>query len=548
MGVLTAFFLLSGCVKENHMTVVINEDGSAKLTQDVLLERAIVENRMKQMAEHDDFDEDWDEDDEDEAPAKKAKKKEDVPEKAKKSDKEKDDELIETIRKKVEEENPFNNSDDVSVKAEKIELKADTVRIVVAIAFKEMKDLLANARFLNEQGFSGMLLDKNDKGHFRLTLQPHLSGRRKTQIQDVKRHLAAMKLKGSMKFIMPGKVVSSTLPVTKENETEFTFDAGKAEDLEAWSKTVSQPVVVTSESGKLNLDVLPLDSKTLARSPFTRGEDAGADLPLVEAGPGYRAVGQAITAVNVRFFPEAEKISAKEARILQPKRGSCTVRGKLHAPKDRLILSLNNAKLIKAVDDKNREVKGLEENDAEDEFRHTRYYGGGDGSQKSADFTLILSAPQPDAQALEEVQAEAEVVSFAKWKEFTVKELKADEKNELDLAAVLPGAKLVVEKVNFGKKKADDDDDDAQLSGSVSIKVLGPKEISQLKFDLKIPGNEEIHSYASRSSAAPKKRSLTLNFQLYNREAVGTVPTLLVRYPDDLKREKVKFTLEALDL
>ena len=156
---------------------------------------------------------------------------------------------------------------------------------------------------------------------------------------------------------------------------------------------------------------------------------------------------------------------------------------------------------------------------------------------------LRLKLPEPGAEMIGRLRGEVIATTHGRWQELVVPELEADPKKQIDLSDILPGAKMAIAAVQQKDKR-----------GSVNLKIVGPTTIRQLRFVLRSPGMRRMstHSQSDSSTTAGDQttRSLTVAYHAYR--SPGTVPvgtmSLIARYPGELRRERVKFVLEELDL
>jgi hypothetical protein len=331
--------------------------------------------------------------------------------------------------------------------------------------------------------------------------------------------------------------VSSDLPQKEGNSTGFTLDASTDENLDAVMKLQEKPVVITAEAGGLKV-AEPLDSRVLMRRRYVSASP-GSDLPIADAEPGFVAEPLSLTVRSVYLFPEGRK-QMGDAVDYSGNRPGVTVNAKLFAPKGRILLSAEDVKVSAAKDDKGRVIgKGS----GEDDDVSFRSYSSGSEPGNSAGIQLQLPLPEFDAQAIDELNGEATTVTAGGWKQIAITNVQSGSTNEVDLGELLPGAKMVVKKVTSRSRQI-----------QVQVQVTGPEAINRLDLKLTVPGNEEIHSYSSNrgSSGRSGTTTRTVDVQAYtygmeNEAAPGPV-SLVVRYPQELKRERVRFTLRGLDL
>src|SRR5208282_4019598 len=115
-------------------------------------------------------------------------------------------------------------------------------------------------------------------------------------------------------------------------------------------------------------------------------------------------------------------------------------------PKGRTLQSLSEVRLLKATDDKGRAIEAA---DAEGEGSGFSMNTSRAGAQEnnSVQIQLRLQLPQADAQAIDEISAEAVALTAGTWKEMALTNISETSTNEFDLGAVHPGAKLILKKV-----------------------------------------------------------------------------------------------------
>jgi len=515
-------FALGGCM-EQDATLTIKPDGTCVMKGEMTIARAIVEKQIAQMRRFI------------EEPEEGEEKKEEKPLT--------DEELAKAVRETFENGPPRGGE----AKLDAVEVKKDKVRIVVTVTYPTVKEMVTHmdatsAGFM----FRRTVVDKDDKGHLRLTFSTPKRERR--ELNQALAMLRATGFKGTFRFVLPGKILQSSLPNTKGNTSWFTVDAKKKQSVDAMRKLCESAIVITSEMGGLKLDELPLDSEKLMARRWRRLEPE-PQLPVTDAGPGFAAEATSITTTTYCLFPEGEKLMKEPELPSWGDEPGLVVRGKLFCPRGRHILSLEQARATKALDDKGRAIKPEEERPG--------YVGpvgipGRDAKPTSASIELRLQLPEPDAEAIEQLYAEAIVTTYGKLKTHAVAELKADPKKEIDLSDILADTKMVITKVKH--KKREKRADERPLEGDIGLKITGPPEIRHLDFKVELPGAEHIDSHKTRDRSQSEKkratRTLTLSYYIHRPEGkpdLGRM-TLKATYPDELRRERVKFTLQGLDL
>ena len=265
---------------------------------------------------------------------------------------------------------------------------------------------------------------------------------------------------------------------------------------------------------------------------------AGPDVPVVDARPGFVAEAVAVTTSTVYYFPGGEKYLKNRSDFDQI---GVTVRAKLFAPKGITIQNVSEMRVLKATDDRGRPVTT-----SDDESRESIHYSNDRQGGSSVPIELRLGLPAPDAQAIDELSAEAVATTVSKWKELTLANIQQSATNEIDLSAVLPNAKLTITKLSAKSRRL-----------NVEAQIKGPETIGRLQFQCKIPGDERFNAHSTDRSTATKggQSQRTVNITGYiPNDADGAVAgtpaslSLFIRYPEDLRRERVAFKLSALDL
>jgi hypothetical protein len=419
-----------------------------------------------------------------------------------------------------------------------VKVEKDTVRLTTTRSFASIKEMLGEgASIWSASGvmFENVRFETDTNGLLRVTLTPQ---------KGMERYMKAMrstwKLSGArmeLKLIFPGKVISSGLPEMQTNATWLAMDAKQEKSLDAMDKLYTGPTVITAGSGGLKL-AAPLESKNLERS-FRQREEAGADLPVTDAGPGFSAEAEGITTTTLHVFPGGEAYFKQEGNNYESQTGT-VVSAKLFAPRGRTLLSVNDVKVLAAVDDHGRSVATETSDDDETQSEFT---SGGSSPNDSLPIQLQLQLPQPDARAIDKISAEAVAVTAGKWREMTLTNLQENATNEFDLAGLLPGAKIVVTKFSL-----------RNMQFSLQARLEGPGAVRRLQVKAKIPGNDNFNSYSTQRSfnVHGKETTIPLNIQGYGFNSSGAISpksvVLVVRFPEDLRRERVKFSLTGLDL
>ncbi|MGA2557114.1 MAG: hypothetical protein ABSG04_12660, partial [Verrucomicrobiota bacterium] len=298
--------------------------------------------------------------------------------------------------------------------AEKPEVSVDKNKVTVKLkgSFASIKEML-QSRWAPRMGagliyFQNMRFEQDTNGHLMLTLTPMAGMKR--QLKSMRTEMKMTGMSGELKFVFPGKVLSSSFPETQTNATWIAVDSKKDESLDALAKLYDGPVVITAEAAGLALKE-PLElSKLRARQGGRTGE-MGEDLPITEAGAGFVAQAEGISTTTLHIFPGGEDFF-KNGNMLSGEQAGTMVHGKLFAPKGRSLQSVTDVKLLAATDDKGRAVAAGKNGEGEEMNSYAFVQSGMEEGQENAgaQVQLRLELPQPDAQAIDEISAEAVAV------------------------------------------------------------------------------------------------------------------------------------------
>jgi len=503
---------------DQHSVLVINTDGSCLFTSAATQPRTAVEQQVRMMERY----QNRQDEDSDEAVTQ-------PPVTATNEAKAfTDDELTKRLTAQREE-----NDDNPDLKFS-VAVAKDSVTTTTTRSFASIADMLKESYMIwSESGvqFENARFETDTNGLLRLTLSP-----RSGMERYLKQLRSGWKLSGAkteLELVFPGRVVSSGFSTMQTNSTWLTVDATNDASMDAMAKLITAPVVITAEPGGLKVDQ-PLESIKLMR---TRGpQDTDASLPPIhDAGPGYVAEAQSVTTITLHVFPGGADYFEQN-----PAATGAVVAVKFFAPKGRTLQSVSDARVISAVDDQGRSLVATAD-DEEGDSSESETSGSQDVSSLS--ITLRLQLPAADAQSIDKISAEAVATTVGAWKEMTLAHFQADATNEIDLSTVLPGARMIITKVG-GRN--------GQFQMQATLK--GPAAVKQLDVRAKNPDSREFNSFSSvqRSSTKNGVTTRALNIQGYGfnnqQEPVTNGIVVVIRCPQDLRRERVKFELKSLDL
>jgi len=521
---------------DNRTILAINPDGSCALTNEMVQPRKALEMHVAAWERYSKRAEGPSSEDENTPPAPSQPAK---PEPKPLTN----DELAAKIREMYQQPSGFGGN--AALEIEKCEVSTNSVRLVTRRPFASLKELLSENPYSwgpSMLMFEGARLETDTNRNLRLTFTPAQAAARYSK--NLSSAWKATKMKFEWRLVLPGKILSSGLPATDGNQTWLEVGGEKSDTVDAALKLVGAPLVITAELGGIKLDE-PLESKQLVRAAW-RQSSSEPDLPITDAGPGFLAEPVGLSLSTIHYFPEGKQHfkNRPEASMFGLESAGTTVSAKLFPPKGRMIKSVSGMRVKAAKDDQGRAIPtGAEGSDQEESYSEFAY--NSDDAEKSgpARVQLRLGLPAPDAKTIEGLEAEAIVLTIGSWKEMVLTNVQADAKKEIDLSEVLPGAKLFIKKVS-GKSP----------QTMVEARLEGPAAVNQLEVKIKLGsrrgGSSNVSNQRATTSGKQTTRTLTLQAFEYEpgEEGKSNPPTLLVRYPQDVKRERVQFKLTTLDL
>lgn len=506
--------IITGCV-EYHMTLIIQPDGSCTFVSDITAPRSTLEQQIRWVESYSD---------------EEAGKTETALT---------DDELKKQLQGLLESQYARYDYKEQEFVIEQIEVQEETVQMKIRLTYLTIKDFIMRSDFLRDSSYDHLRIDETDDGKLSFTLS-HDDQNQPDNVDAELDQMAAFGFKGSLKVVMPGEIISSSLPETEGNATWVNLDTTDKEKARAvLSEMLTKPLIIIAEKGGLNAE-LPLDSKELFAQEREK-QRIGHWLPVTEAEPGYLAEATSVTTTQIIYFPEGKKqLEEHENTDYSDEQEGAVIRARLYTPEGRRFLTIEKIENINAIDDQEREVPILNKNQMPTSIPFSPDLSA--EMDEQVDFTIHLTLPESDAEAIEELTGEAVVVTCGTWKESRLDRIQEDPEKEYDLATVLPGTTMVIKKI--------EQTDDKQ--GSLHLQLKGSDHIRYLEFTIETPGVERVSIHKSSDNVTEKDdqiiRNVSMEYYYYDEQPTVGELSLIVRFPDDLKRELVLFTLEAIDL
>src|SRR5262245_41146893 len=163
-------------------------------------------------------------------------------------------------------------------------------------------------------------------------------------------------------------------------------------------------------------------------------------------------------------------------------------------------------------------------------------FRGGGSRPAAMDLSLRLKLPEPDARSIEELVGEAIVVSTGRWREMSLTNLTATATNDIDLAAILPGARFTLTKLTQRNRQT-----------TLQMRLTGPPSIREIDIELTSRDGSRGGASGSDRNFTAKGPDSTRSIQIDRYTYDGTDDkgpiTLRVRFPEDRKKERLQFTL-----
>jgi len=462
----------------------------------------------------------------------------------------------------------YERDSDSGSKIESIQVGKDEVNTVFTNRFETLEEAVGKSALGSPGMSSGALyfqntkVEKDTNSHLKITLTPNAYFVRRSA--SLKRAYKQAGVHEEFTLALPGKILSSDFPQTKDNATGYVFDTTNAAWFDLVSRLQTNPVVIVAELGGLKLDQ-PLDSKNLRAKYRESNRPDASSIPITDAGPGFLAEPAGVTVTTVHYFTNGQTYMKKAARYDSESQPGVVVACKLFCPKDRTMENLSGVRVIAASDSKGRPVPKFkrpqmspptsdgddeedaaaaqEDGDEEEEFSGSTISSGGES--KSIQFDLRLALPASDADSIASISGEAIALTTASWKQMELAGLQPGQSNQFDLSSLVPGAVLRIKKYTLKNSSA-----------MLQAQFEGPEAATRLlKVQLKFAGDENTFNSSSWDGNAKKNGTniiRSVNVNGYHFLADGgessVSPKVSVVLPVGQKRERVKFELSGLDL
>ena len=423
-------------------------------------------------------------------------------------------------------------------------VQEDSVTVIETKQFEDIESFLE--ALPNYTDGYGMGLDHED-GRLKATLAPPDGEWGVYAKNSLTQRISALDRETCrIKIILPGKIISSDLGQMDDNSTWLSLDPKSDSDRKNASTLVDKDSVsIVCEMGGLVAD-LPISSFGLLTATEEASQPKIPELDVTDARPGFMVLPYMLT-INekIYFNPLPQELKERQERWMAfgNQEEGINLKCHLYAPKEVCLLSVESVRALSMTDDTGKTAK-LEEKEPEHYFRPPEL---GTRDNKGINFRLPL--PDHSAKALETVQCEAIVMVSDGWKQIPIQGNWVDSKEKTDLSGVIPGAYMTVKEMRK----------EPGMGYTLIIEVIGPPEVHFLSFSDKLPASGmperdddsiSIYNvdYVAHGEQVKATFEAELNFSGSLQDLKNVSAPFYATFPINLKRERVHFKLQGLDL
>lgn len=597
--VLMGFVLSASAGQEESVVLEIKPDGACLIRR----EQTQFRRDLEQMAQAFQQQEKDSENDNSDKEAAEDSDKAEQPGRPQAARKLSDDELLAAV-KKIYSINAemFGGASEGNSGMESIILEKEMIRMAFTNSFLSVREMLSSRAWYIPMVYGASLkIEKAGTNQVRMTYKPFPNERFWDRLAD------SFKREGTKveyKVILPGRIISSGFSNINDRTTWLTIDSKNRESLTNVLERLRKPIEIVSESGGLSLEE-PLDSMILTRRGS--GGDASESTQAVSAeSTNYTILLRHINITTVYTFPGASN-NAPASSFSQRMRYGQQNQGMMFGadvqpPPGRKLLSIANIQVIKATDNRGQPLKlkaekpkpssgskeavkdestaapietattpsepgsettptvpeddnpGNNVNDSElPEMAEASGEDSGAGEENTTVFAQnqdnrpiqiywTLPAPSPEISAIEEMEMTGIARTISGWKTVTLSNVQASATNAIDLSSLLPGTRLFITQFKAGKQNKNLE---ARLEGPPGIRDF---EIKFITSEINNSMNMSERNFINKGNQSVRKISVQSYDYSQTRDKSEDPPGVLIRFPEDSKREKVRFKLVGLDI
>ena len=525
--VLVCLTVTAGC-REQHITVQINADGTCAVTTDSVFSRVVIKQQINRMAAYIKM---------------SGQKIEGLdPGLFEESDKDKNDPVSDGNSDAEEERMEkqiralygmfYARSPDISM----VEITAKNVRIQTKTEYPGLVELFEDPQFAYNLGYEGIRLETRDKGSAVFTMYRDPSNPNELKQSLVK--LSSQNFSGSIKFILPGDIVETSLDHIEDHTTWSAFDPADEKLAARQIAALDEAVIMSFEPGVLSRSGI-LDSRESSQL-VAEAKKIGGGIPLTPQSDGYLAETLSVTTTRIIPFAGRQAFSNKLKKPLSNETEGITVHARLYAPEGRQFLAMHSLKVIHAIDNSNRalEIPDRDLSKTASNLNGMEQRSVGD----QIDVALPLPLPGFAIKAIEAIGIEAETVTCGGWQSHRIEGASLANGKEFDIGDLFEGGKLIIKEYNA----------ESAANGQMQLEVTGAGNPYELKFEMELHGQslttQAFEDADDGNKANLRKVRLSFFDYRYSQKKAEGHPDLIVQYPADMKREMVRFELSEIDL
>lgn len=513
--------LVGGCVQRSERIITFHESGEVEVVSMMAISRELVEQELAQQAQKQ------------QDAAKAADEKEPEPVQAD------DVALRKTIAEYITQR--FANESQ-TISAEDITLREKEVEIRLKSHFKDFSEFMASS--VSQLDNLGRLhLDKSEAGEF--VVRGGLAAGREippAQIIAAAQRLHMQKTAFKARFILPGKVISTTLPEQEENATWVEYDCADMEQARKLVKLQVDGFEIVAEPGKMNLSSLPIDSQEIYRLQVRKREERQNrvfyELPLQPANEGLIIIQPLSSSFSISFpLPEGKALLDEERHFATRENNHCAMQLQINAAPGSNLIRLLDMKVSEASDDQNRALRQ----------GHTYSSNSTPSAVKGIQQHLNFVNPPLDTRAIEVLRLTGEAVIAKSWKIMPLPDPK--EGKEYDLGQILPGAKLKITGYNMQNQNRG-----RSLNCQLNYTITGGPGVAAISLRIVTdgkPNHESENNHFNIQVSNEDNFTVTGNTSRYlyfsNENAMMANLRFEAAFPVNMERVAFDVTLEGLD-
>ncbi|TVR45145.1 MAG: hypothetical protein EA402_04945 [Planctomycetota bacterium] len=435
----------------------------------------------------------------------------------------------------------------------------DSVTVAWTIQFSDLKTLFRTLPDLNNAEDlirMHLAVDENQPNLLRLEL-----GREGPHDED---HIAMMlaqfpELRMTSRFTFPGAVSQApgwTIDAENPRHISREFYTGGENPLQHFAAFYPASEVITFAAGDMDITQLPVEYEATPmiqrmasgpEEPAIISPEESAELAASEVSHTLIAQASMLVTTIVHDFPEATEMLRQSGRHFHGDSSHIAISGVLFPPEGRRLVELEEAWVVKAIDDSDKPMALFPRQDQGRRHVSSSFHRGESlTEQSSLSFSLRLPLPEHELEAIEELQARALITTCSEW---VTRTIVIDEHSGGAIRLSDMHEDLVLQ-LRRGASSEDGREETVELM----LRSSGP-EVGDVRLRLAYSKadrgySSNIRQDNSREHQGQHQRRVNLRARSWSSEVDSERGDLVlhVEYPKDLQREEVGFLLEALDL